>query len=483
VTNPLRGTPLRIRLVAAVVLLVAGGLTASAAVATAALHSYLLQRLDNQLVSTPVPHDVCTDFGHGPRPGPQDPATSLESKFYVAHYERDGGPACTQDSTGDTDGPDLGTLTSARADHLSRHPFTAKSLGGGGDSWRTVVTVLPGGNVQVVASSLSDINHTVGRLVLLEVAVGVVVLVLLAGAGYVVIERSLKPLVEVEQTAAAIASGDLSQRVPDRDPRTEVGRLARALNSMLAQIEHAFVRQRESEQSARDSEERMRRFVADASHELRTPLTSIRGFAELYRQGAVRDSRELSRVMGRVEDEARRMGMLVDDLLLLARLDQERPLVFAPVDLLTVAADAVHDAQAIAPDRDVQLEVIEAPPVVAGDEARLRQVLHNLVSNALTHTPDGTPITVRLGGDSSHAVIEVVDHGRGLTEQARDRVFERFYRVDASRTRDHGGSGLGLSIVAALVAAHGGTVRAEDTPGGGATFRIELPMSTRLPAV
>jgi two-component system OmpR family sensor kinase len=476
VKNPVRGMPLRIRLIAAVVLLVAGGLAASGAVATTALHSYLLQRLDSQLASTQVPHDVCTDFGHGPRPGPQDPTTSLESKFYVAHYERDGGPACTQ-APNATAGPDLGTLTAARADELSRHPFTAKSVGDGGDTWRTVVTVLPGGDIQVVASSLSDIDHTVSRLIVLEVMVGVVVLVLLAGAGYIVIERSLKPLVEVEQTAAAIASGDLSQRVPDRDPRTEVGRLARALNSMLAQIEHAFARQHESEQAARMSEERMRRFVADASHELRTPLTSIRGFAELYRQGAVGNSREVARVMGRVEDEAQRMGLLVDDLLLLARLDQERPLVFAPVDLLTVAADAVHDAQAVAPGRDVRLDVVDAPPVIAGDEARLRQVVHNLVTNALAHTPAGTPITVRLSSDDGRAIIEVIDHGTGLTAEARDRVFERFYRVDTSRTRDQGGSGLGLSIVAALVAAHGGSVRVDDTPGGGATFRVELPMS------
>ena len=473
-TRFLRGIPLRIRLVAAVVVLVAGGLAVSGLVATAALHSYLLQRVDTQLsTAQPPPEAFCGggDFGggHGFR------GRDFPTQFYVAHYDGSGAPVCTQQPTTSSGTPNIGTLTPDRADQLSRQPFTVGSTSGGG-SWRALVHVDPNG-YDLVATSLGDVDHTVSRLVLLEVGVGLVVLVLLAGAGYVVIERSLKPLVDVEHTAVAIAGGDLSQRVPDLDPRTEIGRLTRALNTMLGQIETAFARQRQSEQAARVSEDRMRRFVADASHELRTPLTSIRGFAELYRQGAVRDPREVTRVMRRVEDEAQRMGLLVDDLLLLARLDQERPLMFAPVDLLTIAADAVHDAQAVAPDRSVDLNVSGSPPVITGDEARLRQVLHNLVTNALRHTPAGTPVTVRLATASERAVVEVVDHGAGLSPDARDRVFERFYRVDESRARDHGGSGLGLSIVAALVAAHGGNVGVEDTPGGGATFRVELPIA------
>jgi two-component system, OmpR family, sensor kinase len=303
------------------------------------------------------------------------------------------------------------------------------------------------------------------------------VLTLIAGIGYLMIRRSLRPLADVENTAVAIAGGDLSRRVPDLDPRTEVGRLTRALNGMLGQIEHAFARQRESEQAARASEDRMRRFVADASHELRTPLTSIRGFAELYRQGAVQEPSEVTRLLRRVEDEATRMGLLVDDLLLLARLDQERPLSSAPVDLLTVVADVVHDARAVAPGRRIDLTVDSAPPVVLGDEPRLHQVVQNLVMNALRHTPSDTDVQVRVGSHDRRAVVAVVDHGPGLSAQARQHVFERFYRLDSSRTRDAGGSGLGLSIVSALVTAHGGTVTVEETSGGGATFVVELPLA------
>jgi two-component system OmpR family sensor kinase len=280
--------------------------------------------------------------------------------------------------------------------------------------------------------------------------------------------------------------------VPERDPRTEVGRLAAALNSMLAQIEAAFRARAASEGTARRSEERMRRFVADASHELRTPLTTIRGFAELYRQGAARDPDELDRLMRRIEDQAARMGLLVEDLLLLARLDQQRPLDRRPVDLLALAAEAVNDARAVAPDRRIELQLANGagaaggPLVVLGDEDRLRQVIANLMSNALTHTPAGSPIELRAGtrrdDGSSSAAIEVVDHGPGLTQEQAERVFERFYRADPARTRAHGGTGLGLSIVAALVAAHGGTVEVSSVPGRGASFRVLLPLDPGTPA-
>jgi len=476
VKQPLRGLPLRIRLVAAVVALVAAGLAVTGAVATASLHSYLLQRVDNQLIGAQIPPNVCGDFGIGP--GGEHGGRDFQNQFYVQQLASDGTVVCTLHASTSDDAPAVGTLSTTQADALSAHPFTVGSVDGG-TSWRVLVRVFPDGDRRVVAATLTDVNHTVGRLVALEIVISLVVLVLLAGAGYLVIRRSLKPLLDVEHTAVAIAGGDLSQRVPDLDPRTEIGRLTRALNAMLGQIEHAFARQRASEQSARASEDRMRRFVADASHELRTPLTSIRGFAELYRQGAVADPADVARVMRRVEDEAERMGLLVEDLLLLARLDEERPLSLAPVDLLTIAADAVHDAQAIAPDRSVTLDVDGAPPVVLGDEPRLRQVVHNLVSNALQHTPPATPVEVRLHASAGDALVEVVDHGPGLAPDAQARVFERFYRVDTSRTRDAGGAGLGLSIVAALVAAHGGSVTVDDTPGGGTTFRVSLPMVSR----
>jgi two-component system OmpR family sensor kinase len=289
-----------------------------------------------------------------------------------------------------------------------------------------------------------------------------------------VVHRSLRPLVEVEQTAAAIAAGELERRVPQRDPRTEVGRLSLALNGMLAQIQRAVASSDASAEQARSSEERMRRFITDASHELRTPLTTIRGYAELYRQGAARD---VDMLMGRIESEARRMGLLVEDLLLLARLDVQRPLERNRVDLLALASDAVHDAQSVAPARHIRMEVFDGPgtPEVLGDEARLRQVLSNLVANALQHTPESAGITVRVGTDGEHAVLEVCDEGPGMSSEDAQRVFERFYRADSSRTRASGGTGLGLSIVDSLVYAHGGTVSVRTAPGHGCQFRVNLP--------
>jgi len=474
-TRWLRGWPLRIKLVAAVVALVAIGLALSGTVATASLHSYLLDRLDTQLVSSQAGPNIC-DYGEGgpPRlPG----GRILPSQYFIARYDPSGALVCSTKADSTDANPAIGTLTSARLAQLASHPATVSSVDGG-PSWRLAANVSPrDGDITLLAAPLTDVNHTVGRLVALEVGIGLAVLALLAVAGYLVIRRSLRPLVDVEHTAVAIAGGDLSRRVPDLDPRTEIGRLTRALNVMLGQIETAFARQRESEQSARASEDRMRRFVADASHELRTPLTSIRGFAELYRQGAVGEPREVARLLRRVEDEATRMGLLVDDLLLLARMDQERPLAFAPVDLLTVVADVVHDARAVAADRTIDLRVDGAPPIVLGDEPRLHQVVQNIVTNAIRHTPSDTDVVVRLHTLGDRAVVDVIDHGPGLSPQARERVFERFYRVDTSRTRDAGGTGLGLSIVAALVAAHGGSVAVGDTPGGGATFRVALPLA------
>jgi two-component system OmpR family sensor kinase len=283
----------------------------------------------------------------------------------------------------------------------------------------------------------------------------------------------------MEHTAQAIAAGDLSRRVPEADPGTEVGRLGNALNGMLSQIETAFRAQAESEATARESEGRMRRFIADASHELRTPLSVIRGFAEYYRQRDDVERAELDRLIGRVEDEAVRMGVLVDDLLLLARLDQQRPLARRPVDLLALAADAVQDARVVDGDREITLSVrSDSAFIVTGDEVRLRQVIGNLVNNALRHTPAGSPVEVivRSGrlGDSAAAVLEVADHGPGLPPEHAERVVERFYRADPARGR--GGTGLGLAIVAGLVEAHGGTVGVESEAGKGATFRVVLPL-------
>jgi len=367
----------------------------------------------------------------------------------------------------------------------------------------------------VVGINLGSVDQTLGWLGRIDLLVSALIVLALAVVGIAIVRSSLRPLKDIEETAEAIAAGDLSRRVPDRDPRTEVGRLGRSLNTMLARIESSFDAQSRSEAAARRSEERMRQFVADASHELRTPLTAMRGYAEYYRQrggiseepaapapepgnppalngtpaggspghgGGQLSGADLDRIMQRVEQESARMGVLVEDMLLLARLDQQRPLERRPVDLLTLAADAVQDARIIAPDRAIDLSVGSATAfLVLGDEVRLRQVIGNLMSNALSHTPDGTPVSVRiLAGPRQPAgsvVLEVADQGPGMSTEQGGHVFERFYRGDQARTRKAGGTGLGLAIVAALVAAHGGTVTLDTAPGQGATFRITLPLA------
>lgn len=459
----LRALPLRITLVLALLLLAAAGLLASGVAVTSAMESSLIERTDRQLF----------DAAHGwakprdprvapPVPGPEP--NRPPSPFYVRTTDPDGAVRTEvyDESTSAT--PEISG---------DPGPVTVSSVGGEDIRWRELTVATPSGTT-TVAMKLTDIDATVERLVVLQVGIGAAVLVVLGFATYLVVRRSLRPLREVEETAADIAAGDLHRRVPEWDQRTEVGRLATALNGMLAQIQTAFAATAASEESARRSEQRMRRFVADAGHELRTPLATIRGFAELYRQGASTDP---AMVLSRIESQAQRMGLLVEDLLLLARMDEQRPFERHPVDLLAVAADAVHDARARAPRRRITLEVLpdSAPAEVPGDDARLRQVVGNLVGNALDHTPETADVTVRVGADDGDAVVEVADTGPGLAEDDAARVFERFYRADESRARTSGGSGLGLSIVAAIVAAHGGTVGIDSAPGRGATFRVQLP--------
>ncbi|MCW2501035.1 MAG: ATP-binding protein, partial [Frankiales bacterium] len=458
-TTPVRDlsarTPLRVKLVAGVVLLAALGLAISGFAATTALNGYLQDRVDAQLrgfIGTRIPQSGDGPDGH-------DDRFNTVFRQYLAPTS----DAVVQTVPHGYAAPKVGL-------QVPGHPTTVASVKGS-DRWRVIGAVDQRGNPVVLGLSLRDVQSTTHRLRVLEASVGALVLVLLAGGGYLVVRRSLRPLVAVERTAEAIAAGDLSQRVPESDPRTEVGSLSRSFNAMLAQIETAFAAQTASEVEARASEQRMRRFVGDASHELRTPLTSIRGFAELYRQGALPTPADVDRAMARIESEASRMGLLVEDLLLLARLDQQRPLERAPVDLLELAGDAVQDAKAVDPARAVSLEVVAAgpAPVVEGDAARLRQVFGNLVSNALTHTPAGTPVLVRVSTGEGTAQVEVADAGPGIPAVDQRRVFERFFRADTSRARASGGSGLGLSIVAALAAAHGGSVELTETPGGGAT--------------
>lgn len=455
-----RALPLRVTLVLIVVSLAALGLTVSGVAATRSLHGYLQDRVDAQLSdSLQSPGQLAQALGGGPR---------RPDSFGLIYVQVAG------DST-----PLPLNVSPPRLPAnppLNHDPFTVSSEEGE-RKWRAIAALNTNGQVLVVAVPLDEVQRTVSRLGIIELVVGLLVLLALGAGAFVVVRRSLRPLVEVEQAAEAVAAGDLSRRVPEGDPATEIGSLSRSFNTMVAQVEEAFAERAASEAEARTSEERMRRFVGDASHELRTPLTSIRGFAELYRQGALPDQRDVDRAMNRVESEAARMGLLVEDLLLLARLDQQRPLEHKEVDLLELAHDAVQDARAVDPGRTVELEVVTTgpAPVVSGDAPRLRQVLGNLVGNALTHTT--APVTVRISTTSTSAVVEVVDEGPGIPVEDRPRVFERFYRADTSRTRASGGTGLGLSIVAALVAAHRGSVEVLDTPGGGATFRVTLPLA------
>ncbi|MEU5883820.1 HAMP domain-containing sensor histidine kinase [Spirillospora sp. NPDC047279] len=334
--------------------------------------------------------------------------------------------------------------------------------------WRIRTALLPGGRgTLVMAMRTTEQDELIGRTLGTLVTVMLAVLGGVALLAWRAIRRALRPLDEIAETAGAIGGGDLARRVEAPGPKTEVGRLGAALNAMLAQIESAF-REREA------SEERLRRFIADASHELRTPVATVRGYAELFRRGAADRPGDLAKAMRRIESEAERMGLLVDELLLLARLDQGRPLDRGPVDLAVLAADAVADAGAVEPGRPLILEATGSV-VVSGDEERLRQVLANLLANVRRHTPAGTPATVRAALEGGQAVIEVADRGPGLTGDQRAQVFERFYRADEARSRDHGGAGLGLSIVAAVAEAHGGAATVRSAPGEGASFRVAFP--------
>jgi two-component system, OmpR family, sensor kinase len=464
--------PLRVGLVAATLLLAACGLMVSGVAVTSILRHSLINRVDQTLL------DASRSWAQSPREIPpmrRSPTVDRPpSNFYVRSIAPDGRTwKVVNDRNAEPALPD--------DNDVGANPTTVGSVDKSDVRWRAVSVRGPLGRLVTVAYDLSDVQHTVGALVWLQLGIGIAVLLVLALAGYWVVRQSLRPLMEVEQIAAAIAAGQLDRRVPERGSRTEVGRLSLALNGMLAQIQRAVASSESSADKARTSEERMRRFITDASHELRTPLTTIRGFAELYRQGAARD---VEMLMSRIESESRRMGMLVDDLLLLARLDAQRPMERRRVDLLALASDAVHDAQAMAPKRQITMVVLDGPgtPEVLGDEAWLRQVLGNLVTNAVQHTPDTADITVRVGTDGADAVLEVVDEGPGMSQQDALRIFERFYRTDSSRTRTSGGTGLGLSIVDSLVYAHGGAVVVTTAPGAGCRFQVSLPRIADVPA-
>ena len=386
-----------------------------------------------------------------------------------AVYDADGALVASQPAGFSDDPEPLPALPETLpADGQSSTPVTVPAVDGSLD-YRAVATPLADGGTWVVAISLANVQATTDDLVRLVLIAGGVILIGAALVSWLIIRRSLRPIDEMIDTAEAIGAGDLSRRIDHPEDGTEIGRLAKALDDMLAQLDGAFA-EREA------SEEQLRRFAADASHELRTPIAAISGYAELYGQGGIPAGEPLDRAMGRIASESGRMGRLVEDLLLLARLDQEQPLEWSEVDLAALARDAATDLRAVDPDRPVTLDTGDRV-VVRGDERRLRQVVANLVSNARSHTPAGTPIHIaaRLGSESE-AVLVVADEGPGIDPQIRARVFDRFYRGDKSRKVGTGGSGLGLSIVAGVVAAHGGRVEVGDTTQG-ASLAVHLPVS------
>lgn len=452
---------LRLRLLLGLLALVAIGLGVTDAVTYVALQGGLVQRVDQELSDSVATGERALSTGH---------AFGLTSGDYVAIYQQ--GHGIQGDSVtylpGQKAGPEP-RLTDAMAAAAGSVPsFYTVSARTGSSEFRVLTLALGGGASFMLAFPLSDVDSTLSQLRLLEIVVSGGVLLLLGLGAWWIVQLGLRPLARIRTTASAIAGGDLSQRVEPGTPGTEVGELATSLNEMLSQIEQAF-----AARSA--SEARMRQFMSDASHELRTPLSSIRGYAELFRHGAKGRPEDLSKAMTRIESESARMTQLVDDLLLLARLDEGRPLERSRVDVSQLAVDAVADASVA--DRQHPIHVDAPDPVlVMGDEARLRQVVGNLLRNSTLHTPAKTPIEVSVEREGDLAVLKVIDHGPGVAPELAARIFERFVRADLSRGREQGGSGLGLAIVAAIVGSHRGSLRLDPTPGGGATFSVRIPV-------
>ena len=465
-----RRLPLRLRLSIVAVVLVATGLLIAGLATRYELQSFLIDRLDRQLSAAAPP--VLFYFARGDNdPGARQQVLGVlpQQSYTEVLAANDRVVASQFFGTGSAPAALKSAAGSAPAGASSHDGYRlvvvpASQTAGLGLSLRS-------GNRLVIAVPLNDVDSTLNRLAVLEVVIGVGVLGFVALIAFVAVRRELKPLQRIEDTAAAIAAGDLSRRIAEEDSGTEVGSLARSLNAMLTQIELAF-------DERRRSEERLRRFVADASHELKTPLTSVRGFAELFRRGASTRPGDLALAMSRIEAEAVRMTVLVEDLLLLANLDQGRPLAQDRFDLAAVLAEMVADHSLLYPTWPISFQS-DGEGEVVGDELRVRQAVANLLANARAHTPPGTNVTVRLWTNAAQRIIEIQDDGPGVADDDVPHLFERFFRVDPSRARRSGGSGLGLSIVEAIAEAHGGLAKAESTKGLGATFVIALPTEGR----
>jgi two-component system OmpR family sensor kinase len=471
---------LRARLMLGLLALAAVGLLVADAISYAALRSYLFDRTDQQ-VQTAVqvvgrglgaPQVIQGGRGRLTIPVPPPPPGAapgsppdLPPGIY-GELRNPQGKVVHETRTFGQPKPELPAKIPVSSSPGSPAVFTVPGTGPS-DFRAAAYSPGPGAGTVVAAVSLQDVNQTLSHLRLIGGVVTAAVLAALAALAWWVIRIGLRPLERMQETANAIAGGDMSARVETTDERTEVGRLGASLNSMLGQIERAFA-EREA------SEERLRRFLADASHELRTPLTSIRGYAEAFRLGPARDPDELEKAMSRIEDEAARMGVLVDELLTLARLDEVRQRARRPVDLATVAAEACADARAANPGRIIELAA-GSRAEVTGDEGQLHQVVANLLRNAVQHTPGGSPIDVSVSAGGRDVTLAVRDHGEGLPPGAAEHAFERFWRHERVPRSDDGGAGLGLAIVAAIAEAHGGRAVASDAPGGGAVFEVVLP--------
>jgi two-component system OmpR family sensor kinase len=476
---------LKNRLVLGVVILGALGITGSDFAAQNAFRTFLIAQVDAQLESVSTTSGIRLDRAgilsnraetqaeNEPLFRPFEPIREVPSEISISLLDRDGVVVGT---LGGSDSPQqvqnvISGLDIATLQERGVKPFTLESDNGNRSEYRLLARVLPGdvGSV-ITAISLDGVERSINQLRFLFFAVGIFVLIFLAFLARRIIGISLRPLTQVEETAEAFAKGDYTARLPEARGDTEVGRLTWSLNQMLTRIAESF-------EARKESEEKLRRFVADASHELRTPLTAIRGFAELHRQGAVVGEEKTAELVRRIENESIRMSTLVEDLLLLARLDQSREMERLPIDLKTLINEAVTSAQAAGPEHPITLSLPPDDVFILGDSMRVHQVISNLLANARTHTPNGTAIRINLTSSDDEVIVEVSDNGPGLSTADQERIFERFYRADPSRVRNGGeGTGLGLSIVDAVMRAHGGTVKVTSELGHGATFKLFFPI-------
>ena len=489
--SPIRTWSLRSRLSLGIVLLTAMGFVVASFATQSLLKGYLLTQVDEQLIAiseAAVPRierggiAIDEDGDEDERPGrgrglgrglgAPTPLSQIPTSTSITVLDSNG--SLIGGLGGNLGGASITSyLAGLLPEEVAVHGDEAFTIEAPGPDFRVIARPLtsPSGTF-IAAQNLGELDRTLSQLRFLFGLIGLSLLLLIAFASRSVIKIGLRPLQDAEKTAEEIASGNLSARMPETNPGTEVGRLVSSLNSMLSRIEKSFALQNESEN-------KLRRFVADASHELRTPITAIRGFSELHRQGAVTGEKETAELIARIENESKRMGSLVEDLLLLARLDQAREMESKPVDINKVVEDAVISARAAGPDHPVNLHSSNDEIFTLGDEVRIHQVVANLLANARTHTPTGTLITVSVTSTELGVEISVADEGPGLSLDDQKRIFERFYRADASRVRTGSdGSGLGLSIVDAVMRAHGGSVSVQSTPGEGAIFTLLFPART-----